>query len=179
MAPSPSPALILFDRDDTLIEDRPALRDPRQVRPMPSARSAVSLARSAGVRLGVVTNQPVIAEGTVRRSELRAVNGAIERMLGSFDVWAICPHAATAGCACRKPKPGLVLDAAARLGVPVGDVLVVGDVGSDVGAARAAGAGAMLVPTRRTRREEVDEAGDGVAPDLLSAVERALRGEWS
>jgi len=179
MTASASPALILFDRDDTLIEDRPALRDPREVRVMPSARSAVALARGAGVRLGVVSNQPVIAEGTVRRSELQAVNNAIEGMLGAFDVWAICPHSATAGCACRKPMPGLVLDAASRLGVPVDEVLVIGDVGSDVEAARAAGAGAMLVPTPRTRQEEVADAGNAVAPDLLTAVQCALRGAWS
>src|SRR4051812_20333944 len=61
MTASASPALILFDRDDTLIEDRPALRDPREVRAMPSAESAVSLARHAGMRLGVISNQPVIA----------------------------------------------------------------------------------------------------------------------
>ena len=176
---SSSPSLILFDRDDTLIEDRPALRDPREVRAMPSARSAVSLARRTGLRLGVVSNQPVIAEGRVQPSQLRDVNRAVEQMLGAFDVWAICPHAATAGCVCRKPQPGLVLDAAARLGVPVGEVLVVGDVGSDVAAARAAGAGAMLVPTPRTRQGEIADAGGGVAPDLLTAVQRALRGDWS
>jgi D-glycero-D-manno-heptose 1,7-bisphosphate phosphatase len=178
MTPS-SPALILFDRDDTLIEDRPALRDPREVRAMPSARSAVALARRAGVRLGVVSNQPVIADGSVRPSQLREVNRAVERMLGAFDVWAICPHAATDGCTCRKPQPGLVLEAAARLGVPVREVLVVGDVGSDVAAARAAGAGAMLVPTARTRQDEITDAGDAVAPDLLTAVQRALAGTWS
>jgi histidinol phosphatase-like enzyme len=81
----------------------------------------------------------------------------------------VCPHAPDDGCACRKPAPGLVRQAAAALGVRPEDCAVVGDIGSDMEAARAAGARGVLVATPITRREEVDAAGE-VAPDVLSAV---------
>ncbi|MEW6637537.1 MAG: HAD-IA family hydrolase, partial [Actinomycetota bacterium] len=77
------------------------------------------------------------------------------------------------GCGCRKPAPGLVLRAARKLGARPERCVVVGDIGSDVEAARAAGARAILVPTGRTRPEEV-EAADELAPDLRTAVNLIL-----
>ena len=72
-----------------------------------------------------------------------------------------------------KPAPGLIRRAAAELGVDPAECVVIGDIGADVQAARAAGARAILVPTPTTRQEEVADA-DEVAPDLVTAVERAL-----
>jgi beta-phosphoglucomutase-like phosphatase (HAD superfamily) len=69
----------------------------------------------------------------------------------------------------------MVLAAAAALAVPAGRVVVIGDIGADVGAAHAAGARAVLVPTPVTRPEEV-AAAPAVAADLLSAVRLALAG---
>ena len=97
----------------------------------------------------------------------------VDELLGPFDVWAVCPHGPDEGCGCRKPAPGLVLDAARALGVPPADLVVIGDIGADVGAARAAGSRAVLVPTPVTRRAEV-EAAPSVAATLLEAVELAL-----
>jgi len=85
----------------------------------------------------------------------------------------VCPHGADDGCGCRKPRPGLVLEAAARLGVPPHRCAVVGDIGADVQAARSAGARALLVPTPVTRPEEVAAAPE-VAADLDAAVTRLL-----
>jgi HAD superfamily hydrolase (TIGR01662 family) len=90
-------------------------------------------------------------------------------MLGPFDVWGVCPH--LNGCACRGPKPGLVRQAAADLGVRPEECVVVGDIGSDVAAARNAGARGILVPTRATRSAEI--RGE-VADNLLDAVSRIL-----
>ena len=70
----------------------------------------------------------------------------------------------------------MVLAAASRLGVAPGDVAVVGDIGADVGAARAAGARSVLVPTPVTMPEEVD-AAPVVRPDLLAAVQHLLGAE--
>jgi histidinol-phosphate phosphatase family protein len=98
----------------------------------------------------------------------------VEELLGApLGPWAYCPHGPEEGCACRKPAPGLVLRAARELGVDPARCAVIGDIGADVEAARAAGARAILVPTPRTRPEEVAAAPE-VAADLGAAVDRLL-----
>ncbi|MGW0605237.1 D-glycero-alpha-D-manno-heptose-1,7-bisphosphate 7-phosphatase [Streptomyces sp. NPDC002640] len=165
---NPAPA-VLFDRDGTLVEDVPYNGDPERVRPMPTAVEALALLRRHGLAVGVVSNQSGIARGLLTHAQVDAVNARVEKHLGPFDVWEICPHGPADGCPCRKPAPGLVRSAADRLGVPAGRCVVIGDIGADVQAALGAGARAVLVPTPVTRAEEV-EAAPVVAPDLLSAV---------
>jgi D-glycero-D-manno-heptose 1,7-bisphosphate phosphatase len=165
-----APEAVLFDRDGTLVVDVPYNGDPAAVVPMPTARQAVALLREHGVRIGVVTNQSGVGRGMFTLAAARRVNARVDELLGPFDVWRLCPHTAADGCRCRKPAPGLVLSAARALGLGVERVAVVGDIGSDVAAARAAGARAVLVPTPATRPEEV-AAAPAVVPDLLAAVE--------
>lgn len=171
-----SPVLaVLFDRDDTLIHDVPYLSDFRKVQPVSQAEAVLAHLRAHGVLVGIVTNQSGVATGRITEDELHAVNGEVERQLGRFDTWQICTHAAGHGCVCRKPMPGLVLRAAADLGVPARNCLMVGDTEADVEAARAAGATGVLVPTARTLPGEVARArAAGVlADDLWSAVTNA------
>jgi D-glycero-D-manno-heptose 1,7-bisphosphate phosphatase len=167
------PAAVLFDRDGTLVLDVPYNGDPARVRPVPQARAALSLLRAAGIPTGVVTNQSGIARGLLTRAQADAVNARIDALLGPFDTWQVCPHGPDDGCACRKPRPGMVLAAASELGVAPQRVAVIGDIGADVGAAAAAGAMSVLVPTPVTRAEEV-AAAPVVAPDLLAAVRLLL-----
>ncbi|HEX5812298.1 MAG TPA: HAD-IIIA family hydrolase [Pseudonocardia sp.] len=164
---------MLFDRDGTLVLDVPYCADPAQVTPVPTARASLALLRAAGIRVGVVSNQSGIARGLLERAQVDAVNRRVDALLGPFDVWQVCPHGPDDGCACRKPAPGMVLAAASRLGIAPGDVAVVGDIGADVGAARAAGARSVLVPTPVTLPEEV-EAAPVVRVDLLAAVRHLL-----
>ncbi|GAA2247784.1 hypothetical protein GCM10010145_13670 [Streptomyces ruber] len=166
---------VLFDRDGTLVEDVPYNRDPALVTPVPGAREALGLLRTHGIRTGVVTNQSGIGRGLLTHAQVRRVNERVEELLGPFDVWAVCPHAPAEGCACRKPAPGLVLSAARKLGVPAADCVVVGDIGSDLTAARRAGARGILVPTPVTLREETETA-EWVAPDLWEAVRSLVPG---
>jgi histidinol-phosphate phosphatase family protein len=168
-APAPPPAAVLLDRDGTLVRDVPYNDDPDRVFPMPGAREALDRLRARGVRLGVVSNQSGVGRGLVAPEALAAVNARVEELLGPLGPWAVCPHAPEDGCVCRKPRPGLVLEAAARLDLPAHRCAVIGDIGADVDAARAAGARAVLVPTPRTRPEETLRA-PAVAPDLPAAV---------
>jgi HAD superfamily hydrolase (TIGR01662 family) len=168
------PAAVLLDRDDTLILDVPYNGDPAKVEPMPGAREALQQLRDARVPTAVISNQSGIGRGLLTEEQVHAVNAQADALLGPLDVWLFCPHAPEDGCDCRKPAPGLVRQAAARLGVPPARCVVIGDVGADVEAARAAGARAVLVPTKRTRSEEV-AAAPLVAPDLPSAVRMVLR----
>lgn len=168
-----APAAVLFDRDGTLVVDVPYNGDPAAVRPVPTARAALDLLRGAGVRTGVVTNQSGIARGLITRAQTDAVNSRIEDLLGPFDMWQVCPHGPADGCVCRKPRPGMVLAAAAAWGVPPGRITVIGDIGADVEAAAAAGAASVLVPTAVTRPAEVAAAAV-VRADLLAAVRHVL-----
>ena len=169
--PAP-PKAILFDRDGTLIEDEPYNGDPDKVVLVPTARDAVELARSRGLRIGVVSNQSGIARGLVSPAQVTAVNDRVEELLGPFGTWQVCPHGPDDGCSCRKPEPGMVRQAADELGVDPADCVVIGDIGPDLAAAHAAGARGVLVPTAQTRHEEL--AGARIAADLREAVEIAL-----
>jgi D-glycero-D-manno-heptose 1,7-bisphosphate phosphatase len=165
----------LFDRDGTLVEDVPYNRDEARVRAVPGARAALDRLRRRGLPIGVVTNQSGVARGLLSAADVERANRRVEDLVGRIEVWAVCPHGPGDGCRCRKPRPGLVLAAARRLGVPPERCVVVGDIGSDVEAARAAGARAVLVPTPATRLEEI-EAAPVVAADLHEAVTRILDG---
>jgi len=149
--------------------------DPARVEPMAGAAAALARVRAAGVRIGVVSNQSGIARGLLTHDEVDAVLARAEALLGPLGPIEVCPHGEDDGCDCRKPAPGLVLRAAARLGVRPERCAVVGDIGADVEAARRAGARGVLVPTPRTRPEEVAAASE-VAPDIERAVELLLDG---
>lgn len=167
------PRAVLLDRDGTLVIDVPYNGDPERVVPVPGARAALDRLRAAGMPLAVVSNQSGVARGLISDEQVHAVNRRVEELLGPLGPWFFCPHAPGEACGCRKPAPGLVRQAAAALGVRPEECVVIGDTGGDIGAAMAAGARAILVPTPVTRREEIDAAPE-VAPDLGSAVDRLL-----
>jgi D-glycero-D-manno-heptose 1,7-bisphosphate phosphatase len=164
---------VLFDRDGTLIHDVPYNGDPALVAPVDGARAVLDRLRVAGVAVGVVTNQSGIGRGRLTPEQVRAVNAAVDDQLGPFDTWQVCPHAPEDECLCRKPAPGLVVAGAAALGLPPSAVAVIGDIGADIEAARAAGAYAVLVPTPLTRPAEV-AAAPLVAQHLSAAVDLLL-----
>lgn len=165
---------VLLDRDGTLVIDVPYNGDPAKVTTVPGARAALDRLRAAGIRLGVITNQSGLARGLVTAEQVTAVNARVEELLGPFDTWQVCPHADADRCGCRKPAPGLVRAAARALGTEPARCAVVGDIGTDLAAAGAAGAFGVLVPTPVTRREEI-AAAPAVAGDLAQAVDLILR----
>jgi HAD superfamily hydrolase (TIGR01662 family) len=171
---SKAPKAVLFDRDGTLVVDVPYNGEPALVQEMPGARRVLDSLRGAGVAVGVVTNQSGIARGLLTREQVDAVNARIEEILGPFALWEVCPHGAGDGCPCRKPQPGMVLSACRRLGVDPAEAALIGDIGADIEAARAAGAAGVLVPTGVTRQEEI-LAAPLVARDLAGAVELLWR----
>ncbi|HWT94331.1 MAG TPA: HAD-IIIA family hydrolase, partial [Solirubrobacteraceae bacterium] len=176
-APAPAPAVdaVLFDRDGTLVIDVPYNGDPAKVELVPGAREAVAKLRDAGIPLAVISNQSGVARGMITEDQVHAVNARVDELVGGLGPWLYCPHGPDDDCACRKPAPGLVLRAAEQLGVKPERCAVIGDIGADVQAARAAGARGVLVPTPITRAEEIEDAPE-VAPDLLSAVDLLLGG---
>lgn len=145
--------------------------------PVEGAKEALDRLRALGVRTGVVSNQSGVGSGRLTREQVDAVNERVDALLGPFDVWRYCPHARDEGCDCRKPAPGMVKDACEEVDVPRSRTVLLGDIGSDVEAAEAAGARAILVPTPATRPEEI-EAAEQVAPTLVDAVDDVLAGQW-
>ncbi|MDQ3570476.1 MAG: HAD-IIIA family hydrolase [Actinomycetota bacterium] len=173
---SPKPDAVVFDRDGTLVADVAYNGDPDRVVLMPGAREAVDRLRSAGVPTAVVSNQSGVGRGVITMADVEAVNRRVEDLLGPLGPWIVCPHHPADGCQCRKPAPAMVLRAAEALGVAPCRCAVIGDIGADVQAARAAGARGVLVPTATTRTDEVAAAPE-VATDLVSAVDLLLGGE--
>jgi len=172
--PAPErPLAVLLDRDGTLIEDVPYNKDPSRVLARPGVGAALARLRGTGVRLAIVSNQSGIGRGRLTREQADAVMDRAVELLGPFDDVRICPHRPEDGCACRKPAPGLLLDAASALGVPALRCAVIGDIGADVRAAQAAGMRAVLVPTAVTRPQEIAAAPE-VAPTFAAAVDRLL-----
>jgi histidinol-phosphate phosphatase family protein len=174
-APRPRPRAVLLDRDGTLVRDVPHNGDPERVELLPGVRAALHRLRAAGIPTAVVSNQSGVARGLITPAQVRAVNARVEALAGPLGPVRWCPHGPDDGCACRKPQPGLLLRAAADLGVAPADCALIGDIGADVEAARAAGARGVLVPTPATRPEEIAAALE-VAPDFAAAVELLLEG---
>lgn len=173
-APPPSrPEAVLFDRDGTLVLDVPYNGDPAKVAPLPGAARALGRLRQAGLPLAVVSNQSGVRRGLIDRAQVDAVNRRAEELLGPLGPWVVCLHGPEDGCGCRKPEPGLVLEAARRLGVRPERCAVIGDIAADVQAAQAAGAAAVLVPTPRTEAEDARRA-PATAATIEAAVEQLL-----
>jgi D-glycero-D-manno-heptose 1,7-bisphosphate phosphatase len=172
------PSAVLFDRDGTLCIDVPYNGDRDRVIASPGAVQALDRLRAAGIPTAVISNQSGIARGRHTADQVDAVNERLAELIGPLGPIFYCPHSADEGCRCRKPRPGLVLAAAAALGVDPRDCVVIGDIGADLAAAAAAGARGILVPTEMTQDEEIAAArrDASVAPDLLSAVELVLTG---
>jgi histidinol-phosphate phosphatase family protein len=171
------PQAVFFDRDATLVDDVPYNGDPALVRPVPGALEALDRLRAAGMRIAMVSNQSGVARGMLTPDQVRAVNARIVELLGPFDAIRWCPHGPDDACACRKPAPGMLEDAARALGVAPTACAMVGDIGADVDAGLAAGARAVLVPTPVTRDDEVADAPEvgGSLPEAVDALLGGLR----
>jgi D-glycero-D-manno-heptose 1,7-bisphosphate phosphatase len=168
---------VFLDRDGVLNEA--VLRDgrphppatPAEVALRPGVADACARLRAAGFLLVMVTNQPDIARGTTTRAAVDAINDLLVAELG-LDAACVCPHDDADGCSCRKPAPGLILDAAARFDVDLGASLMVGDRWRDIAAGAAAGVTTVWV--RSTYREETPRAPDHVIDGLDELVPIAL-----
>jgi D-glycero-D-manno-heptose 1,7-bisphosphate phosphatase len=100
--------------------------------------------RTAGFSLVMVTNQPEIARGIQTSESLNAINRLLQEQLQIESV-RVCPHDDNDGCSCRKPEPGMLLQAAHELRIDLGRSFLVGDRWRDVEAGRRAGCRTVLI----------------------------------
>jgi D-glycero-D-manno-heptose 1,7-bisphosphate phosphatase len=135
---------VFLDRDGVL--NRAIVRDGKPYPPdtleqleiLPGVPEALRALRAAGFLNIVVTNQPDVATGKQRREVVEAMHAhLIEKF--ALDAVKVCYHADRDNCACRKPKPGMILEAARELSVNLAESFLVGDRWRDVEAGRTAG----------------------------------------
>jgi D-glycero-D-manno-heptose 1,7-bisphosphate phosphatase len=165
---------VFLDRDGVLNEA--VVREGRPYPPgslaemnlLPGVEDACARLKQSGFLLIVVTNQPDIARGTVTRGEVEAINAALKARLGLDEV-CVCPHEDMDDCACRKPKPGLLLDAARRWKIDLAKSFMIGDRWRDVEAGRAAGCRTIFVDYGYAERRP--DAPDIVAQSLAAVVQ--------
>jgi len=134
---------------------------------LPHVPEALALLADRGLLLVVVTNQPGVARGTLVRDDLDAIHARLRSLLPLHDVFA-CDHDDGGGCACRKPLPGLLLQAAALHAIDLPRSFMIGDRWKDVAAGRAAGCTTFLLPQPHSERTRCPP--DHEAPDLLAAA---------
>ncbi len=172
MTPNPRSAVFL-DRDgvimDVVVRDGKAysVRRLEDLRLLPGVREAMEELRRAGFLIVVATNQPDIANGIVAASVVEAIHDRLREWL-PIDAIEVCPHSDREDCACRKPKPGLLLGAARRLGIDLRRSVMVGDRWKDVEAGRLAGCRTVFID--RGYEEHKPAEPDLVVESLPAAV---------
>ncbi len=142
-------AILLLDRDGTLMEDVGYPNDPEHVRLIPEGTEAVRSLVAAGFVPAVVSNQSGLARGLITPTQAEAVHQRFVSLFATatgimLPCW-YCPHGPADGCECRKPRPGLLRRAATELGLTGRPGVMVGDKPSDVDAGRAAGYDGFLL----------------------------------
>jgi D-glycero-D-manno-heptose 1,7-bisphosphate phosphatase len=178
---------VFLDKDGTLIDDVPYNVDPALLRLAQGAGPALRLMQDMGYRLIVVSNQSGVARGLFSEAALPPLFAALQGMLAregvSLDGWYWCPHHAqgeTAGyaieCGCRKPMPGMLLQAAREHGIDLARSWMVGDILNDVEAGRRAGCRTVLIDNGNETEwlRAPLRTPDISVPDLLSAA-RAMQ----
>jgi D-glycero-D-manno-heptose 1,7-bisphosphate phosphatase len=130
------PALFL-DRDGVIIENRQDyVRSWSDVVIYPQALRALEKITTSRRKIFIVTNQSVVGRGLISRNAANEINkklvDAIESSGGRIDGVFMCPHAPQESCRCRKPEPGLILDAAAEHSIDLNNSILVGDALSDI-----------------------------------------------
>jgi D-glycero-D-manno-heptose 1,7-bisphosphate phosphatase len=168
---------VFLDRDGVLLpvvvrDNVPRPIAEEEVELLPGVAEACSALREAGFLLVVVTNQPDIARGTLSAETVERINARLGSLLPLDDV-RVCPHDDADDCDCRKPRPGLLVDAAAAWQVELTSSFMVGDRWRDVEAGRRAGCRVIFVD--RGYEETLELEPDAVVSGLPEAAEWILR----
>jgi D-glycero-D-manno-heptose 1,7-bisphosphate phosphatase len=170
--------LVILDRDGVINFDSDAyIKSPEEWVPIPGSIEAIAALARNGYTVCVATNQAGLARGLFDERTLEAMHDKMRALVdgagGRIACIAHCPHHPDDGCSCRKPRPGLLLQIAARHAVSLQDVPFIGDSEKDLQAACAAGARPILVRTGNgaaVERRGLLPSGTPVYDDLASAA---------
>lgn len=179
---SPTRRAVFLDRDGTLLRTDEHLGDPARVALVPGAAAALAALGRAGWLRIVVSNQSGVARGIFTEERYREVEAAflaaLRREGGEVDEVRVCHHLPGAAdprwakeCDCRKPRPGMILAAAAAHGIDLARSVAAGDALRDLEAGRNAGVGAcVLVRTGKGRASESMALGRGLADGVVDSI---------
>jgi D-glycero-D-manno-heptose 1,7-bisphosphate phosphatase len=162
--------LIILDRDGVINYDSAEyIKSPAEWKPIPGSLEAIAHLNQDGYHVVVATNQSGIGRGLFEVAALNAIHDKMHKALavagGRIDAVFFCPHAADAGCTCRKPRPGLFEDIAHRFNTELAGVPSIGDSLRDLQAAAAVGAQPILVLTGKGRQTAAE---GGLPPGTLT-----------
>ncbi len=174
---------VFLDRDGTIVEERGYITVPDDVALIPGAAEGIAALRAAGWKVLVVSNQGAVAKGLLTEDDLSQINLRMVALLAAagaqVDGVYCCPHHPDGtepeyaiDCDCRKPRPGLLEQAARDHDLDLPECVMVGDTARDLEAGRAAGvASTVLVLTGHGPKTIGEEHGaDHVAKDLAEAA---------
>jgi len=178
---------VLLDRDG-VINDHALdyVTSWEQFRLMPDALEALRRLHQAGWLVLVVTNQSAVGRGMMTEAELEGIHSRMQARVeqggGRIERVFCCPHGPDEGCACRKPKPGLLLEAARECDLDLASCYLVGDSSRDIAAGQAVGSTTILVEgvdasRAREQLERLERPPDFLAKNLAAAVDVILRVE--
>ena len=175
--------LVILDRDGVINFDSDQyIKSPDEWKPIPGSPEAIARLNRAGYRVVVATNQSGVGRGLFEMDTLNAIHEKMLRTVaqvgGRIDAIFFCPHTSEDKCNCRKPKPGMLEEIAARYNTVLSEVPVVGDSLRDLQAAVAVGAQPILVLTGKGQKTTVDPqlpAITPIYPDLAAAVDALLK----
>lgn len=149
--------LVILDRDGVInVDSDQYIKSPEEWKPIPGSLEAVARLTQAGFRVVVATNQSGLGRGLFDMGTLNAMHEKMHKTVnqlgGRIDAVFFCPHAQDAGCVCRKPQPGMLLEIAERFNLALAGVPAIGDSLRDLQAASAAGAKPILVLTGKGKK---------------------------
>ncbi len=168
--------VVILDRDGTVIVERHYLSDPDHVALIPGVAAALRRLHELRMRAIVLTNQSGIGRGLFTAHRVEEIHQRMHALLKAegvqLDGVFCCPHTPDDGCACRKPRPGLLEQAAHELGFDPRESVVIGDKRCDMELGRCVGAMTVLVRTGYGAQMAADCQGlaDHVVDDLWAAV---------
>lgn len=172
--------LVVLDRDGTInVDNDQHIKSPAEWKPIKGSLEAIARLTQAGWRVVVATNQSGIARGLFDMATLNAIHDTMHRAVhqagGRIDAVFFCPHAGDSDCACRKPRPGMLLEIGKRMNVALESVPMVGDALRDLQAGAAAGARPVLVLTGKGRQTR---AAGGLPPGTEIFADLATFAAW-
>ena len=164
---------IFLDRDGVLIENRSDyVRDWSQVTIIPEAIHALSLATARHYKIVIVTNQSAVGRGLMLQATAEQINRRLVDLIrhhgGKVDGVFMCTHKPDDDCSCRKPRPGLLLQAASELSLDLQRSWMIGDAWSDVQAGQRAGVQrTILLRTGRGAEQSLQPCPEDVESHLI------------
>lgn len=165
---------VFVDRDGVINENRDDhVKSLDQFVFLPRAKEALALLKQEGIRVVVVSNQPIVKGGLASEETVDRINAhmvdQIERAGGRLAAVYYCPHAETdETCDCRKPKTGMFVRAQRELGIELSHSFTVGDQMADIEAGKDIGSYTILVRTGLGKKTESEKSSWKIAPDYIA-----------